>query len=283
MKRWFAAAAAWCYVTGMPNRRPIDHLLEVMARLRDPASGCPWDREQTFATIAPYTIEEAYEVADAIDHADMSAVKEELGDLLFQVVFYAQMGREQGLFDFDSIAEAIADKMERRHPHVFGDVVHADADAQLAAWEASKAGERAGKTAHPPSALDGVARTLPPMTRALKLQKRAARVGFDWNDPADVLGKITEEVAEIAEEINGGGVLDRLEDEMGDVLFVCVNLARKLGIDPERALKRANGKFERRFRHIETGLNAAGRTPEDASLEEMEALWNDAKAAERGR
>jgi len=265
----------------MPNQRPIDRLLTVMATLRKPEGGCPWDREQTFATIAPYTVEEAYEVADAIEHGDMAALKEELGDLLFQVVFYAQMGTEQGLFDFDAIAAAIADKMVRRHPHVFADATHRDADAQLAAWEATKAEERADKAGTPPSVLDGVARTLPPMTRAVKLQKRAARVGFDWREAVDVLAKIAEEVAEITEEINADAAIDRLEDEMGDVLFVCVNLARKLAVDPERALKRANAKFESRFRHIEAVLKAAGRTPEDASLAEMEALWDDAKAIER--
>jgi MazG family protein len=257
----------------------IDRLLEIMARLRDPQGGCPWDREQSFATIAPYTIEEAYEVAEAIDHGDMAALKDELGDLLFQVVFYAQMAKEAGDFDFEAIASAIADKMMRRHPHVFGEAEIEDAAAQTVAWEATKAAERAAKALD--SVLDGVARTLPPMTRALKLQKRAARVGFDWSDPADVIGKVEEELDEVAAEIAADAPADRLEDELGDVLFACVNLARKVNIDPERALKRANGKFERRFRHIEAGLAAAGRKPEQATLDEMEALWIAAKKAER--
>jgi nucleoside triphosphate diphosphatase len=262
--------------------RPIDRLLTIMARLRDPKDGCPWDREQTFATIAPYTVEEAYEVAEAIDHGDMAALKDELGDLLFQVVFYAQMSCEQGGFDFDAIATAISDKMERRHPHVFAAARIADAAAQAVAWEDTKAMERAGRSGQPgrTSVLDGVARTLPPMTRALKLTKRAARVGFDWAEPADVLAKIAEEAAEIRHEIDVAAPADRLEDEMGDLLFACVNLARKLDVDPERALKRANGKFERRFHHIEAELHAAGRSPEAASLDEMEALWQAAKHIE---
>ncbi|HSV28333.1 MAG TPA: nucleoside triphosphate pyrophosphohydrolase [Candidatus Omnitrophota bacterium] len=259
--------------------RPIDRLLSIMARLRDPAGGCPWDLEQTFATIAPYTIEEAYEVAEAIEHGDMASLKDELGDLLFQVVFYAQMAKEQGDWDFDAVATAIADKMERRHPHVFGDADIPTAEAQTKAWEVVKAAERADKGSA--SVLDGVARTLPPMTRALKLQNRAARVGFDWAKPADVLDKITEEVDEIKHEIAVHAAHDRLEDEMGDVLFACVNLARKLNIDPERALKRANAKFDRRFRHIESELQAQGSSPEASTLDEMEALWTQAKHLER--
>lgn len=259
--------------------RPIDHLLSIMATLRDPQRGCAWDREQTFATIAPYTVEEAYEVADAIDHGDMAALKDELGDLLFQVVFHAQMASEAQAFAFDDVAHAIADKMIRRHPHVFGDADIRDAETQTVAWEATKADERAAK-GHD-SVLDGVARSLPPMTRALKLQNRAARVGFDWAEPADVLAKIAEEVDEIKHEIDIGSGHERLEDEMGDVLFACVNLARKLKIDPEIALKRANAKFDRRFRHVETELRGTGRAPEQATLEEMEALWVDAKMKER--
>ena len=258
--------------------RPIDRLLSIMETLRSP-DGCPWDREQTFATIAPYTIEEAYEVADAIDHGDMVHLKDELGDLLFQVVFYAQMAKEQALWDFDAVASAIADKMERRHPHVFGDAHIPDADTQTRAWEEAKAAERSGAGAA--SVLDGVARSLPPMTRALKLQNRAARVGFDWTAAADVLDKIAEEVAEIKEEIDAGAAAERLQDEMGDVLFACVNLARKLNIDPEQALKHANAKFDRRFRHIEARLAARGASPEAASLDAMEALWTEAKQAER--
>ncbi|MDA8230110.1 MAG: nucleoside triphosphate pyrophosphohydrolase [Magnetospirillum sp.] len=262
--------------------RPIDRLLGVMAALRDPERGCPWDREQTFATIVPYTIEEAYEVADAIEHGDKAVLLDELGDLLFQVVFYAQMGRENGDFDFDAIAEAAATKMVSRHPHVFGGAQVADTHAQLKAWEATKATERDAKAdGRRASVLDGVARTLPPMTRAVKLQKRAARVGFDWDDLADVLAKIDEEIGEIRHEIDTGAEVDRLEDEMGDVLFACVNLARKLNIDPEAALRRSNGKFDRRFRHIETALAKDGRTPDQATLAEMEELWSAAKAGER--
>lgn len=256
---------------------PIERLCAVMARLRDPATGCPWDREQDFATIAPYTIEEAYEVADAIDHGDMEALKEELGDLLFQVVFHARMAEERGIFDFNAVAETITDKMVRRHPHVFASTEIRDADQQLAAWESAKAVERGDDA----SALDGIARTLPPLTRALKLQKRAARVGFDWHDSGGVLDKIDEELSEIKDEIVKSSPIERLEDEMGDLLFACVNLARKLTIDPERALSRANIKFDRRFRHVEAGLRATGRSPAEASLDEMEALWQAAKAHER--
>ncbi|HTH16270.1 MAG TPA: nucleoside triphosphate pyrophosphohydrolase [Magnetospirillum sp.] len=259
--------------------RPIDRLLDIMATLRDPQRGCAWDREQNFATIAPYTIEEAYEVADAIDHGDLAALRDELGDLLFQVVFHSQMASEQGAFAFDDVAKAIADKMVHRHPHVFGDAEVRDAETQTVAWEATKADERAARGHE--SVLDGVARALPPMTRALKLQNRAARVGFDWARPADVIGKIAEEVAEIQHEIDVDAPHERLEDEMGDVLFACVNLARKLKIDPERALKRANAKFDRRFRHVESELRSAGRRPEGATLDEMEALWVEAKMMER--
>jgi ATP diphosphatase len=265
------------------SEQPIDRLLAIMARLRSPNGGCPWDLEQSFATIAPYTIEEAYEVAEAIEHGDMAQLKDELGDLLFQVVFYAQMAKENGDFDFDAIASAIADKMIRRHPHVFVENDGRDSAGQVEAWEETKARERAAKAEgnKEPGILDGVARTLPPMTRALKLQKRAARVGFDWDRPETILDKLAEEAHEIAEEIRLDAPHDRLEDEMGDVLFVCVNLARKLNVDPERALKRANAKFERRFRHIETELKAAGRSPQAATLDEMEALWQSAKTLEK--
>lgn len=267
------------FVTGVTSLRPIDRLLDIMAILRDPVRGCAWDKEQTFATIAPFTIEEAYEVADAIEHGDMAALKDELGDLLFQVVFHAQMAQDQNAFGFDDVASAISDKMVRRHPHVFADADDRDADGQVVAWEATKAEERAAKGHE--SVLDGVARALPPMTRALKLQNRAARVGFDWAEPSDVLAKIDEEVSEITHEISIDAPAERLEDEMGDVLFACVNLARKLKIDPEQALKRANAKFDRRFRHIENELNKAGRQPQDATLDEMEALWVQAKLNER--
>jgi MazG family protein len=263
------------------TERPIDRLLAIMAKLRDPDGGCPWDLEQSFATIAPYTIEEAYEVADAIEHGDMPQLKDELGDLLFQVVFYGQMAAEQGDFTFDDIADAISTKMIRRHPHVFGQPDGRDAAGQVVEWEKTKAAERAAKAHQDDSVLAGVARTLPPMTRALKLQNRAARVGFDWDKAATILDKLAEETAELAHEIHTDAPHDRLEDEMGDLLFVCVNLARKLNLDPERALKRANGKFERRFRHIETELKAQGRSADAASLDEMEALWQAAKRLEK--
>lgn len=259
--------------------RPIDQLLDLMVTLRDPDRGCAWDREQSFATIAPYTIEEAYEVADAIDHGDMAALKDELGDLLFQVVFHAQLAAESGFFDFNDVVKAITDKMIRRHPHVFGTDEVRDAKTQTIAWEASKAQERMEK-GHV-SILDGVAKSLPPMTRALKLQGRAARVGFDWDTPIDVLHKVDEEVIEIKEEINKNSGADRLEDEVGDLLFVCVNLARKLAVDPDQALKRANDKFYRRFNHIEKNINVIGKPLEQASLAEMEELWRDAKRHER--
>ena len=262
---------------------PIGRLLAIMARLRDPERGCPWDLEQTFATIAPHTIEEAYEVADAIEHGDMAALKDELGDLLFQVVFYAQMARERDAFDFDQIADTISEKMIRRHPHVFGAATVDSAVAQTQAWEEQKAHERrveaeaAGRTA---SVLDGVIAGLPALTRAVKLQKRAARVGFDWPTAAPVLNKIVEELDEISAEMAAGAGVERLEDEVGDLLFACVNLARHLTIDPETALRRANGKFNRRFRQIEDALAAQGRAPAEASLEEMEALWQQAKKDE---
>lgn len=263
----------------------IERLLAVMARLRDPAHGCPWDREQSFATIAPYTIEEAYEVADAIASGDMASVKEELGDLLFQVVFYAQMAREEGHFDFADIAQAIADKMERRHPHVFGEAKIESAAAQTQAWEAAKARERAaeGKSAEKPaSILDGVARALPALSRAEKLTKRAARHRFDWPEAAQVLDKIEEEIRELRAEIAAQAPQARLTDELGDLLFACANLARKLDLDPEAVLRQANDKFERRFHRVEALLRDRDRTPGDSTLEEMDGLWDDVKAEERG-
>lgn len=256
----------------------IDRLLAIMARLRAPENGCPWDIQQTFSSIARHTIEEAYEVAEAIEAGDRASLKDELGDLLFQVVFYAQMGREEGCFDFEAIAEAICDKMIRRHPHVFGEAHVDSAKAQVAAWETTKAGERADKGAQ--SALDGVSTALPALTRALKLQNRAGRVGFDWPEPRQVLDKIIEEADEVRAEIDAQSPEDRLEDEVGDLLFACVNLARKLDLDPETALRRGNRKFERRFRRIEAALAAQGRGPAEASLDEMEALWIAAKQAE---
>lgn len=263
----------------------VSRLLAVMAKLRDPVSGCPWDVEQTFRTIAPYTIEEAYEVADAIQSGDMAGIKDELGDLLFQVVFYAQMAKESGAWDFDAVAGHIADKMIRRHPHVFGDLVVASADDQTARWEALKAAERAEKAAaqgRAPSALDGVIPGLPALTRALKLQKRAARVGFDWTEAEQILDKMEEEIGELRAELRAGTRdMARVEDEMGDLLFVLVNLSRRLEVDPESALRGANAKFERRFRMVEALLAAEGRGPADATLDEMEAHWVRAKALER--
>lgn len=258
---------------------PIDRLLEIMAALRHPENGCPWDREQNFDTIQPYTIEEAYEVADAIERQDMADLRSELGDLLFQVVFHSRMAEEQNLFTFDDVVAAICDKMISRHPHVFGNAHIPDAQAQAAAWEVHKAKERAVSKA---GVLDGIAVTLPPVLRALKLQNRAARVGFDWPDVGPILDKLAEEVNEIKAEMVQMKP-DRLEDEMGDILFVCVNLARKLGIEPDRALKRANAKFERRFAHIERRLAEMGRNPAQSNLDEMDTLWDEAKALEPDR
>jgi MazG family protein len=252
-----------------------------MARLRSPQGGCPWDIAQSFATIAPHTVEEAYEVVEAIEAGDKDSLKDELGDLLFQVVFYAQMAKEDGSFAFDDVVVAICEKMERRHPHVFGDKTVADAQAQTVQWEAQKALERREKAGdRPPSALEGVSTALPAQTRALKLQARAARVGFDWPDAVQVLDKIAEEIDEVRAELVEDIDQDRLEDEMGDLLFACVNLARKFKIDPETALRRGNRKFERRFHHIERELAKQGRTPGESTLDEMEALWVAAKRLE---
>jgi MazG family protein len=262
----------------------IARLLEVMARLRDPQKGCPWDREQSYPTIAPYTIEEAYEVADAIERSDFEALKAELGDLLFQVVFYAQMAKEEGRFDFDAVAHSAGDKMERRHPHVFGNARVESAAAQTVAWEAQKATERATAAGGRASVLDDVARALPALTRAEKLQKRAARVGFDWPELSQVIAKIEEELGELRHEIDANGPPERLLDEVGDLLFACANLARKLAVDPETALRSTNAKFERRFRRIEDWLAEDGKSPDQSTLDEMDGLWNRAKAEEtRGR
>ncbi|MBI1239529.1 MAG: nucleoside triphosphate pyrophosphohydrolase [Alphaproteobacteria bacterium] len=263
-----------------PDAGPIAALLALMQRLRDPERGCPWDLEQSFSTIAPYTIEEAYEVADAIARGDTNALKDELGDLLFQVVFHAQMADEAGDFSFGDVTQAIVDKMERRHPHIFGAGPSPDSAAdQSARWEAMKAAERQAKAAT--SALDDVPLALPALTRALKLQKRLSRVGFDWNGGPEVLEKLEEELRELTTEIAAHASPERLEDEFGDILFVAVNIARHLGIDPEAALRSTNAKVTRRFGEIEQRLKAAGSSPEEASLEEMDALWSAIKAEEK--
>jgi ATP diphosphatase len=272
----------------------FDRLVAIMARLRDPKGGCPWDLEQTFATIAPYTVEEAYEVADAIDRGDLEGLKDELGDLLLQVVFHARMAEEAGSFSVADVIDAINGKMVRRHPHVFGDAKVKDAADQTRAWEDLKALERreerharnpasAGGPASTPSALDGVATGLPALMRALKLQQRAARVGFDWTEAVRILEKLREETAEMEVEIEAGAPRERLLDEVGDLLFVCVNLARRLDLDPESALRHANAKFERRFKAMEALLAQGGRKPEQASLDEMEALWREAKKSDPGK
>jgi len=249
----------------------IQRLLEIMAALRDPQSGCPWDRAQSFATIAPYTIEEAYEVADAIAHDDLNSLPDELGDLLFQVVFYARLGEEAGKFTFADIARAICEKMIRRHPHVFG-------GAATSSWEDHKVAERAARAGS--KILADIPIGLPALTRAAKLSARAARVGFDWPDTEQVLEKLAEETAELRAELPEAN-RERLADEFGDMLFVMVNLARKLGLDPEACLRQANMKFTSRFEGVEARLAAEGKTPSDASLAEMEAHWRDVKAAAR--
>ena len=260
----------------------ISRLLAIMARLRDPNGGCPWDLEQDFDTIAPYTIEEAYEVADAIDRKDYAALRDELGDLLLHVVFHAQMASEQRLFAFDDVVAAISDKMERRHPHVFGDAKVADAAAQTVAWEEHKRREREANPDR--SALAGVARGMPEWARALKLQQRAATVGFDWPDVDPVLAKLHEELDEVRAELKAPQHDDEcMADEIGDVLFVCVNLARHARVDVSRALRGANAKFERRFRRMEELAAAQGTTLSALTLAQQDALWDAAKAEERER
>ncbi len=260
------------------NAAATQAVLDVMARLRDPHNGCPWDIEQNFATIAPYTIEEAYEVADAIERSDLPALKEELGDLLFQVAFHARMAEEQGAFDFAAVAQALADKMIERHPHVFSEAGDGrSAEQQTVAWETLKAEKRAAKGA--PSLLDDVAMALPALMRAEKLTKRAARINFDWPSSNEVLAKLDEELAEL-KAAEASGDQDHIAEEMGDILFVMANLARKLKVDPEEALRRANAKFTRRFQYIETKLAEAGRTGPQP-LDDMEALWLEAKRAEK--
>ncbi len=266
------------------DAHPIFRLVEIMARLRAPVGGCPWDIEQTFASIAPYTIEEAYEVADAIARGHMTDLKEELGDLLLQVVYHARMAEEAGAFDFTGVAQAIGEKMVRRHPHVFGADEVRDAAGQTVRWEAIKAEERAAKgqaaNGRAQSALDGVPLALPALTRAAKLTRRAARVGFDWPDISQVIDKLREELGELEVEIAAGDTA-KAREELGDLLFVCANLARKLDVEPEEALRGANDKFVRRFNHIEARLEQQGRSPVQSDLEEMDGLWDEAKARER--
>lgn len=258
----------------------LNRLLSIMARLRDPQDGCEWDVAQTFATIAPYTIEEAYEVADAIERDDMPALKEELGDLLFQVAFHARMAEELGAFDFADVAQALADKMIERHPHVFSEAADGrSAEQQTVAWETLKAEKRAAKGA--PSLLDDVAMALPALMRAEKLTKRAARINFDWPTPEPVLEKLEEELAEL-KDARAKGDQDHIAEEMGDILFVMANLARKLKVDPEEALRRANAKFTRRFQYIEGKLAEQGREGPQP-LDDMESLWLEAKRAEKSR
>jgi len=267
--------------------RDIARLLDIMAALRTPGTGCPWDLEQNFATIAPYTIEEAYEVADAIARGNLDDLRDELGDLLLQVVFHARMAQEQGAFEFGDVVQALTEKLVRRHPHVFGDARSLTPDAVKGLWErikaeekAQKANKQSGKGHKREGALAGVPVALPALTRALKLQARAGRVGFDWNDPRAVLAKIREEADEIEAEL-AAGKRAAAAAEVGDLLFAVVNLARHLDADPEATLRATNAKFERRFAAIERALAERGKTPQEATLKEMDALWDAAKAAER--
>ena len=274
---------SYANLTMTPSKN-IMRLLEIMAALRTPGSGCPWDLEQSFRTIAPYTLEEAYEVADAIEHDDMEQLREELGDLLLQVVFHARMAEEQGAFDFGDVVETITEKLIRRHPHVFADAEGRTADAVKGLWERIKAEEKAAKATRkgqsaPSGALAGVPVALPALTRALKLQDKAGAVGFDWNDPKAVLAKIREEADEVEQALDQGDA--GVTAEVGDLLFAAVNLARHLKADPESLLRATNQKFERRFAAIEQALAARGKKPKDADLAEMDALWNEAKVAEK--
>lgn len=263
----------------MNQDNPLERLLAIMARLRDPKDGCPWDKEQTFATIAPYTIEEAYEVADAVERGDLDDLREELGDLLLQVVFQARIAEEMGAFDFADVARAIADKMVRRHPHVFEDVRYRDIAEQTASWEQIKSEERAAK-AKAGGLLADIPPSLPAMTRAVKLTKRAARVGFDWPTPREVIEKLREELGELEVAIDDASPAE-IREELGDLLFVVANLARKLDVEPEDALRGANAKFIRRFGHIEKRLAEDGRTPDQSDLAEMDRLWDEAKAIDK--
>lgn len=254
----------------------MSSLLDVMARLRDPESGCPWDIKQSFETISPYTIEEAYEVADAIDRRDMSALREELGDLLLQVVFHAQMAKDQDLFEFEDVAQAISDKMIERHPHVFGDTTFDTEEQQKAHWESLKQQEREQKSEESLSAVDGVALALPALTRAEKIQKRAARVGFDWDDLTPVLDKLDEELNELWQAA-ASRESEAIEDELGDLLFSVTNVARHMKVDPELALKKSTAKFEARFKCVEKALQADGKLMSDTGADVLDQYWRQAK------
>lgn len=273
----------------MTPSRDIARLIEIMAALRHPETGCPWDIVQDFRSIAPYTVEEAFEVADAIERGDLEDLREELGDLLLQVVYHARMAEEDGRFDFGGVVEAVTTKMIRRHPHVFGDAEARTAGMAKGTWNRIKAEEKAeraarkaaaGQAPETPSLLDDVPRALPGLVRAVKLQDKAGTVGFDWNDPKAVIAKIREELDELEAEIDRPErAPDRLEGELGDVLFATANLARHLAVDPEAALRATNEKFRRRFAYIEATLARRGRSPQEASLDEMEAIWQEAKTA----
>lgn len=263
----------------MTQSIPLQRLLTIMKTLRDPQLGCPWDRKQTFTTIAPYTLEETYEVLDAIARQDHQDLRDELGDLLFQVVFYAQMGQEQGLFDFDQICNAISDKLERRHPHIFGGATAADSEAVSARWEQLKADERAEKALH--SVLDDIPRALPALMKTHKIQQRCAAIGFDWNTLGPVLDKVYEELDEVMHEARQAVVDERkLAEEIGDLLFAAVNLSRHLGHKAENALQAANRKFERRFRQVEEIVRRNGLQPQEATLEQLEDAWQQVKQQE---
>ena len=264
----------------MTTSYEIERLLGIMTALRNPNSGCPWDIAQTFETIAPYTIEEAYEVADAIERHDMASLKEELGDLLFQVIFHTQIAKEQNAFTFEDVTRALSDKMVARHPHVFGNQIIETADQQTLNWETMKQAERAEKIKNDHSVLADIPLALPALMRAEKLAKRAARVGFDWASLNDVFDKLDEETLEVREAVAEGDQ-EHIAEEIGDMLFVVANLARKAKVDPELALRNANSKFERRFRFIETELTKIGKHVEQSNLEEMSGLWNRAKDFER--
>ncbi|RTR34545.1 nucleoside triphosphate pyrophosphohydrolase [Shewanella atlantica] len=263
----------------MHHNADMQPLLDIMAKLRDPINGCPWDRAQTFETIVPFTLEEAYEVADTIERMALDELPDELGDLLFQVVFYCQLGKEQGLFDFGDVIEKICTKLTSRHPHVFGELEGASTEQVKESWEKIKANERSEKELH--SVLDNIPLGLPALTRSVKIQKRVARVGFDWAELAPVVDKIHEEIAEVLHEVEQEEVIpSKVQDEMGDLLFAVVNLSRHLGVEPEQALRQANTKFERRFRGVETLAGQSGKSMQEHSLEELECYWGEIKLQE---